>query len=129
MHEKTEDCPVCSVAVDPPIPNTHPPKEKEEILQDEPTKRVDFGGSSRVKDGETEGLGESVKGEERGGKEELFGGKLFLSDVTEDEGVVLTAESGRIHFLVGEGYGDCHGEEGRKEGEVLEVGSLLGRGR
>jgi hypothetical protein len=59
----------------------------------------------------------------------LFGGKLFRSDVTKEEGVILTAESGRIHFLVGEGYGDCYGEEGRKEGDVLEVGSLLGRGR
>jgi hypothetical protein len=129
MDKKTEDCPVCSVAVESPIPNTHPPKEKDEILQDEPTKRVEFGGSSRVKDGETEGLGESVKGEENGGGEELFGGKLFRSDVPKEEGFILMAESGRIHFLVGEGYGDGYCEEGRKEGDELEVGSLLGRGR
>jgi hypothetical protein len=129
MREKTNDCPVCSVSVHSPIPNTHPPKEKDETLQEKPTKRVDFGGSSRVKDGETEGLGESVKGKEYGGSEELFGGKLFRSDVPIEEGFTLTAGSGSIHFLVGEGYGHCYGEEGRKEGDVLEVGSLLGRGR
>ena len=64
-----------------PIPVTHPPQEKAQILQYEPPKGVDFGRSRYKEDGETEGLGYSIEGEEDDGVTELFGGIVFSSDV------------------------------------------------
>ena len=64
-----------------PIPVTHPPQEKAQILQTQPTKGVDFGRSRYKENGETEGLGYSIGGEEGDGVTELFGGILFSSDV------------------------------------------------
>jgi len=81
MAEKTEDCPICPITINSPIPVTHPPQEKAQILQYEPTKGVDFGRSRYKEDGETEGLGYSIEGEEDDGVTELFGGIVFSSDV------------------------------------------------
>ena len=75
----------------PPIPPTHPPQEKSDVLQHEPTNGEEGGRSSGEEDGEAESLGYGVGGEAGDGGGELFGGVRFPCDVAEEEGIVFTA--------------------------------------